>query len=73
MVCSSQHYFLMKTVRAAMIYTCSDDKVWYIHSWKVNDRASADNRTNNTAALSAEDGTLLLFCALPAKASAHRS
>jgi hypothetical protein len=48
MACDSQHYFLRKNVPAAMIYKCSDDKVWNIHPWKVNDRSSANNQINNT-------------------------
>lgn len=47
-----------------MNYTRSDDKVWYNHPWKVNNRSSANNQINNTAEPSDQDGTLL--CALPA-------
>lgn len=64
MVCGSQCYFLGKNVPAAMICTCSDDKVWNIHLWKVNDRSSANNQINNKDEPPDQDGTLL--CALPA-------
>lgn len=48
MACDSQCYFLRKNVPASMIYKCSDDIVWNIHPWKVNDRSSANNQINNT-------------------------
>jgi len=64
MVCGGQRYFLRKHVPATMIYKCSDDKVWNIHPWKVNNRSSADNQINNTDEPSDQDGTLL--CAVPA-------
>ena len=50
---------------------CSNNTVWNIHPWKVNDRSSANNQVNNTVELSDQDSTLL--CALPAYVSAHRS
>jgi hypothetical protein len=62
----------MKTVCAAMTYMCSDNKIWYIHPWKVTDKSCANNKINNKAEPSDQDATLLL-CALPAKAPAHRS
>ena len=58
-------------ISAAMIYMCSDSNIWYTHPWKVNERSSANNQIRNTAEPSNRNSTLL--CALPAKASVHKS